>query len=309
MGYRRGLRPRRLRILPGGCGIVRSQVARCSETRPAADPCTRALQLLQMPACDGRTCWPFRSVAPPWPAWWPFSRPPFGRKGTRYRIETRADRTGSLQERFNESQLALLEKLNRADVGHLEQLRELVVPESWSDDELSYSVLPTRYASSEAWPTFLVVYLPGQLFGAYEFGSLVRWGPVSSGSRNNPTSAGSFALNWRSTGRASTVDPDWFMRWYFNFGNREGLAFHVYSLPGYPASHGCIRLLERDAQWLFEWGQTWMLDPSGTRVLTPGLPCSSSETTTSTRRHRGARSPGSRPRGTAVRIHDRHRHP
>ena len=125
---------------------------------------------------------------------------------------------------------------------------------------------------AETWPTFLVVYLPGQLFGAYEFGRLVRWGPVSSGSRNNPTSAGSFALNWRSTGRASTVDPDWFMRWYFNFGNREGLAFHEYSLPGYPASHGCIRLLERDAQWLFEWGQTWMLDPSGTRVLTPGTP-------------------------------------
>ena len=189
----------------------------------------------------------------------------------RYRIEIRADRTGSLQQRFSESQLALLEKLNRADAGHVEQLRELVVPESWSD-ELSYSVLPTRYASSEAWPTFLVVYLPGQLFGAYEFGGLVRWGPVSSGSRSNPTGSGSFALNWRSTGRASTVDPDWFMPWYFNFGNREGLAFHAYSLPGYPASHGCIRLLERDARWLFEWGQTWLLDASGTRVLTPGTP-------------------------------------
>jgi hypothetical protein len=190
----------------------------------------------------------------------------------RYRIETRAESTGSLQERLSESQLALLEKLNRADVEHLEQLREVVVPESWSEDELSYSVLPMRFSSSEAWPTFLVVDLPGQLFGSYEFGSLVRWGPVSSGSRNNPTSAGSFALNWRSTGRASTVDPDWFMRWYFNFDNREGLAFHAYSLPGYPASHGCIRLLERDAQWLFEWGQTWLLDPSGTRVLTPGTP-------------------------------------
>jgi hypothetical protein len=191
-------------------------------------------------------------------------------QGERYRIET--DRTSTLQERFNKSQLALLEKLNRADLEHLEQLREVVVPESWSEDELSYSVLPMRFASSEAWPTFLVVYLPGQLFGAYEFGSLVRWGPVSTGSRSNPTSSGRFALNWRSTGRASTVDPDWFMRWYFNFGNREGLAFHAYSLPGNPASHGCVRLLERDAQWLYEWGQTWGLDPSATRVLTPGTP-------------------------------------
>ena len=190
----------------------------------------------------------------------------------RYRFETKADRTGPLQERFSESQLALLEKLNPADVGHLEQLGEVVVPESWSDDELSYSVLPMRHASSDGWPTLLVVHLPGQVFGAYEFGRLVRWGPVSSGNRRTPTVPGRFALNWRSTGRASTVDPDWFMRWYFNFGNREGLAFHAYSLPGHPASHGCIRLLERDAQWLFEWGETWLLDSSGTRVLTSGTP-------------------------------------
>jgi hypothetical protein len=190
--------------------------------------------------------------------------------GARYRIET--DRIGALGERFNSSQMAVLEKLNRADVEHLKQLPEVVVPVLWSEDELSYSVLPTTYPSSEAWSTFLVVYLPGQVFGAYEFGRLVRWGPVSTGSRNNPTNPGRFALNWRSTGRTSTVDPDWFMRWYFNFGNREGLAFHAYPLPGYPASHGCIRLLEHDAQWLFEWGQTWELDRTATRVLTPGTP-------------------------------------
>jgi hypothetical protein len=193
-------------------------------------------------------------------------------RAARCRIETRAERTGSLRDRFTEAQLALLEKLNRADVEHLEQLREVVVPECWSEDELSYSVLPTRYASTEAWPTLLVVYLPGQLFGAYEFGHLVRWGPVSTGGRNSPTSAGRFALNWRSTGRASTVDPDWFMPWYFNFGNHDGLAFHAYSLPGYPASHGCIRLLERDAQWLYEWGRTWVLDLGGTSVASPGTP-------------------------------------
>lgn len=141
-------------------------------------------------------------------------------EGIRYRIESRSQTAGSLHERFSESQLALLEKLNRADVEHLGQLREVVLPESWIDDELPYSVLPMRYAASEPWSTFLVVYLPGQLFGAYECGSLVRWGPVSSGGRSNPTSPGAFALNWRSRGRASTVDPDWFMRWYFNFGNR-----------------------------------------------------------------------------------------
>ena len=260
----------RLRNLPGGCGIVRSLSTVVSVPGPlpprapgiAIAPIVRMRRshLLALSICCvilvGQVAVQPTAVR--------------AQGDPRYRIETRGDRTRSLQARFSESQLALLEKLNRADVGHLEQLRALVVPESWREDELSYSVLPTRYASSAAWPTFVVVYLPGQLFGAYEFGSLVRWGPVSSGNRNNPTSAGTFALNWRSTGRASTFDPDWFMRWYFNFGNREGLAFHAYSLPGSPASHGCIRLLERDAQWLFEWGQTWTLDSTATRVLTPG---------------------------------------
>jgi hypothetical protein len=194
------------------------------------------------------------------------------RRVTTYRTEKVADGLSGLGDRFTTAQLAILEKLNRADLEHLVRLRELVVPESWLPDELPYSVLPRHYASSEPFFKLLVVHLPGQVFGAYEAGVLVRWGPVSSGGRGNPTSAGLFHLNWRSTGRTSTIDPDWFMRWYFNFGNREGLAFHEYSMPGQPASHECVRLLGRDAEWLFEWGEPWTLDPSGTRIVRPGTP-------------------------------------
>jgi hypothetical protein len=189
-----------------------------------------------------------------------------------YRIEPRADRAGVLKERYNDDQLALLEKLNRADRAHLERLSHLVVPVAWSTDELVYSPLPTRYEPGVQWPTYLVVHLPGQVFGAYEHGALVRWGPLSSGARSHQTPAGLFALNWRSSGRASTIDPDWFMRWYFNFGNRDGIAFHAYSLPGLPASHGCVRLLERDAQWLYEWGAPWTLDSTRAQVLRAGTP-------------------------------------
>lgn len=192
-----------------------------------------------------------------------------GRAQTEARIERRSEQA-ALHERFTASQMAILEKLNRADVAHLEQLGEVVLPERWREDELSYSVLPARYAYGEHIAKLLVVHLPGQLFGAYEFGDQVRWGPISSGGRDNPTPTGLFALNWRSTERSSTINPDWFMRWYFNFGNRDGLAFHAYSLPGFPASHGCIRLLDRDARWLFDWGDEWALDESQTRVLKPG---------------------------------------
>ena len=174
--------------------------------------------------------------------------------------------------RFTLSQLGILEKLNRADLDHLARLSEQVVPGWWASDELAYSALPAHYPSGARIPTLLVVHLPGQAFGAYEFGTLVRWGPLNSGGRQDPTPAGLFHLNWRSAGHASTVNPAWFLRWYFNFGNREGLAFHEYALPGGPASHGCIRLLARDARWLFDWGDAWSLDRSGVRILNAGTP-------------------------------------
>jgi hypothetical protein len=191
---------------------------------------------------------------------------------SRYRLEHAASRVGAVEGQYGDEQLAVLEKLNRADRDHLSRLPTLVVPVDWNTDELGHSPLPPRYTPGVEWPTYLVIFLPGQVFGGYEFGALVRWGPISSGRRSRPTPSGLFALNWRSMGRSSTIDPDWFMRWYFNFANREGLAFHAYTLPGYPASHACIRLLERDARWLYEWGRPWTLDSSGVRVLSGGTP-------------------------------------
>jgi hypothetical protein len=191
---------------------------------------------------------------------------------TTYHVESTDRGETDLHQRFSAAQLDILEKLNRADRDHLGRLRELIVPDRWLLDELAYSVMPARYAWSASYPRMLLVYVPGQMFGAYAFGALVRWGPVSSGRRGSPTAAGLFHLNWRSVGHTSTIDPDWFMPWYFNFENRQGLSFHQYSLPGQPASHGCVRLLERDARWLFEWGEEWTLDAGGTRVLTPGTP-------------------------------------
>ena len=100
----------------------------------------------------------------------------------------------------------------------------------------------------------------------------MRWGPVSTGRRTDPTPSGLFYLNWRKQSHISTIDPEWLMNWAFNFDNRSGLAFHEQALPGRPDSHGCVRLLQDDARWLFEWGDPWTLDPGGTRVLKLGTP-------------------------------------
>lgn len=121
-------------------------------------------------------------------------------------------------------------------------------------------------------PKALVVHQPSQTFGGYEHGRLVRWGPISSGREGHQTPSGLFHLNWKSPGRHSTVDADWYMPLYFNFHNERGLAFHQFTLPGRPASHACVRLLERDARWLYDWGEGWVLDERGWNVLDRGTP-------------------------------------
>ena len=184
-------------------------------------------------------------------------------------VERPADQ---LRSTLAPEQLEILEKLNRVDVAHMARLPSLVVPQVWQDDAMAYSPLPLFSAWAAAHEKALIVHQPSQVFGGYERGHLARWGPVSTGRKTHPTPSGLHHLNWKSPGRASTIDPDWYMPWYFNFHNDRGLAFHQYALPGRPASHACIRLLERDAKWLFEWGESWILDERGWEVLDPGTP-------------------------------------
>ena len=172
-----------------------------------------------------------------------------------YRVETVAGSGAAVLAPFTGAQRGVLEKLNRADLRHLSRLRQLVVPVQWLDDELAYSPFPRWHPGMGSFAKVLVVDQASQAFGGHERGRLTRWGPVSTGQRASPTPMGWFRLNWRSRGRHSTVDPAWFMEWYFNFDNAGGLALHSHPLPGYPASHGCIRLLERDAVWLYGWGR------------------------------------------------------
>lgn len=174
------------------------------------------------------------------------------------------------QRQLSPDRLALIEKLNRADVAHLRRLPVVVTPAS-GDDELGHSPLPLTYGWASGFPKAIVVHLPSQVFGAYEQGSLVRWGPISSGSATAPTPSGLFHLNWKSRGRHSSMNPAWFLRWYFNFERKRGIAFHQHPLPGRPVSHACVRLLERDARWLYDWGERRVLDKQG-NVVSPGTP-------------------------------------
>ena len=97
-------------------------------------------------------------------------------------------------------------------------------------------------------------------------------GPGELGRGAASDAIGYFHLNWKSKGRHSTVNRDWFLPLAFNFINREGISFHQFELPGYPASHGCVRLLGGDARWLYGWGDQWNLGPRGWRIEKQGTP-------------------------------------
>jgi L,D-transpeptidase catalytic domain len=193
-----------------------------------------------------------------------------------YRFEPIPKTASELARRFTPAQIAVLEMLNRRDRVHLLRadppVPGLLVPDTWIDDLLVYSPFPREWAAAAAQPKTIVVHQAIQAFAAYENGHLVRWGPVSSGRKDTPTPEGAFNLTWRARSRRSTDNQDWLLEWYFNFVNERGVSFHLFELPGYPASHACVRLLLRDAQWLYEWGEQWGLDDGRREVIKPGTP-------------------------------------
>ena len=187
-----------------------------------------------------------------------------------YRLEPVTAAT--FKKQYTPAQIGILEKLNRRDLEHLLRLKEMIVPGEWPEDELAFGILPETWPWAEQRPKAIIVSQPAQVFGAYEFGKLVRWGPVSSGRKETPTPAGSFNLTWKSKSRTSTDNDAWLLKWYFNFVNSRGVSFHEFELPGYAASHACVRLLERDAIWLYGWGEQWKLSKDGREVLQTGSP-------------------------------------
>ena len=151
----------------------------------------------------------------------------------------------------------LLAKINRLDMRRLKRQQTLVAP-TRPVDELTCSPFPPVIAEALLWPKLVLVSLRVQAFGAYEYGQLVRWGPTSTGIRSRPTPASLYFTSSKSRRKISTLDRTWIMPWYVNLHTSMGVAFHQYSMPGRPYSHGCIRLLKEDAVWMYGWTDTWV---------------------------------------------------
>jgi lipoprotein-anchoring transpeptidase ErfK/SrfK len=175
-----------------------------------------------------------------------------------------------LKSEIGEEKMAVVLKLNRLDSQHLRAGATILIPEQ-VDELINYSPFPHRLEAVSEIPKLILVSLRVQAFGAYEYGNLVRWGPTSTGKKASPTPAGRYHTNWKSKATRSSINNEWLLPWYFNLDNRRGIAFHQYDLPGYPASHGCVRLLEEDAAWIYGWADQWKLS-ADRRVEAQGTP-------------------------------------
>ena len=97
----------------------------------------------------------------------------------------------------------------------------------------------------------ILISLPGQIAYVYRDGLLIAASTVSTGKRGKSTPAGEFTiLQKREFHRSNLYSnaPMPFMQrltW-------TGIALHAGVLPGYPASHGCIRFPREFARRLFE---------------------------------------------------------
>jgi hypothetical protein len=99
-------------------------------------------------------------------------------------------------------------------------------------------------------PVEVVVSLPLQIAYVYRAGTLIGISTVSTGAPGHETPTGRFEILEKKRHHVSNLydAPMPFMQrltW-------DGIALHAGAIPGYPASHGCVRLPAAFAAKLFE---------------------------------------------------------
>lgn len=150
--------------------------------------------------------------------------------------------------------------VNRTDSSHLAKMDSILIPNDFSGDVEFFLSFPLSVPIIKDIKKIIFFSYPSQTFAAYEMGELVYAGPTNMGRKADPTPTGLYYTNWKAEESISTFNDEWNLKWNFNIENKLGIGFHQYELPGYPASHSCLRLQEKDARYLYDWAQQWILD-------------------------------------------------
>ncbi|RYD38044.1 MAG: hypothetical protein EOP86_01965, partial [Verrucomicrobiaceae bacterium] len=111
-------------------------------------------------------------------------------------------------------------------------------------------VLLGRDPDSETERRHAIISLSKQRVSLFKNDVLVRSSSVSTGRRSNPTPTGKFVITDKQVDWTSSiykVPMPYFMRL-----NCKDIGLHQGVVPGYPASHGCIRMPRNEVQAFFK---------------------------------------------------------
>lgn len=162
---------------------------------------------------------------------------------------------------------------NRTDRANIVKMDSIVVPKDLSGDIAYYLPFPFEVPALNDVSKIILFSYATQTFATYEYGTLIRTGQTNMGRKADKTPTGLFYSNWKAEKTTSTFNDEWDLKWNFNIENKLGVGWHQYELPGYPASHSCLRLTERDAKYLYDWADQWVLADKQTVKLkgTPAI--------------------------------------
>ena len=178
----------------------------------------------------------------------------------------------AFNKQFSEEEQYTILALNRLDSKNKWRADTLAIPDKIDHSLMLYSPFPTQLEVLKDVKKMVFFSYPIQAYALYENGKLIKWGPTSMGKKAAQTKRGLMFANWKKELAISTVNSSWKLPFNFNIHNTLGIGWHQYDLPGYPASHSCLRLLMNDAKFMYNWADQWILSKGGATVKANGTP-------------------------------------
>ncbi|MCK9374763.1 MAG: L,D-transpeptidase [Syntrophobacterales bacterium] len=121
------------------------------------------------------------------------------------------------------------------------------------DFSIEPEILPEFLSEAAKHEKYILINRRQQYLGLYEWGNLKYTYPISSGTHNS-TPLRKFVVHYMDEHHNSTIFDQAPMDHALNIGNAYFI--HEGIVPGYPASHGCIRVFPLHARFLFyQWAK------------------------------------------------------